>query len=110
MLLEDGWHVIGVSRSYPFALLETDMERFGWLRGDVGQGRLRWQLADHLGDYPLDALVHAAAVRPAASLLDATSREWLETVNVFCFLITICAIMGSVQLIIIDASSYATPF
>jgi proton-coupled amino acid transporter len=35
---------------------------------------------------------------------------WLETVNVFCFLITVCAIMGSVQLIIMDASSYATPF
>lgn len=35
---------------------------------------------------------------------------WLETINVFCALITICAIIGSVQLIIMDASSYSTPF
>ncbi len=31
---------------------------------------------------------------------------WLETLNVFCFLITICAIIGSVQLLIANASSY----
>lgn len=35
---------------------------------------------------------------------------WLEAINVFCCLITICAIMGSVQLIIMDASTYSTPF
>lgn len=31
---------------------------------------------------------------------------WLETVNVFCFLVTICAIIGSVQLLAKNASSY----
>ncbi|KAL4431404.1 hypothetical protein ABPG75_006660 [Micractinium tetrahymenae] len=35
---------------------------------------------------------------------------WLESINVFCALITICAIIGSVQLIIKDASDYSTPF
>ncbi|KAI7842784.1 hypothetical protein COHA_003530 [Chlorella ohadii] len=32
---------------------------------------------------------------------------WLESLNVFCCLITICAIIGSVQLIVRDASSYS---
>lgn len=35
---------------------------------------------------------------------------WLETLNVFCALITICAVIGSIQLIIQSASNYDTPF
>ncbi|EFN54604.1 hypothetical protein CHLNCDRAFT_58128 [Chlorella variabilis] len=35
---------------------------------------------------------------------------WLETLNVFCAIITICAVMGSVQLIVMDAADYTTPF
>jgi NAD(P)-dependent dehydrogenase (short-subunit alcohol dehydrogenase family) len=83
MLLRDGWHVLGVSRTFPRSMLETDMERFGWLKLDVGQGRSRWQLADYLGDHPLDAVVHCAAVQGPRGLLHETGTgDWLETVNV----------------------------
>ena len=85
-LLEDGWQVTGASRSYPHDLVGIAPERFdrlGWVRADVGSPRATVALARHLhGLDRLDALVHCAAIRPAASLADATPREWLETVNV----------------------------
>ncbi len=83
MLLRDGWTVIGASRGFPMALLETDMERFGWVRCDVGRDESTRVLSEYLGDAPLDALVHCAAVQGPRGLLHESDPEaWLATLDV----------------------------
>jgi NAD(P)-dependent dehydrogenase (short-subunit alcohol dehydrogenase family) len=64
-------------------MLQTDMERFGWVKADVGSGRLRWLLSDYLGDQTLDALVHCAAVQgPTGPLETSDTKAWIDAVNV----------------------------
>lgn len=83
MLLSEGWSVVGVSRTFPEAMLQTDMERFAWVKADVGNGRLRWVLSDYLGDQTLDAVVHCAAVQgPTGPLETSDTKAWIDAINV----------------------------
>lgn len=84
MLLADGWHVIGASRGFPMALLDTDMERFGWVRCDVGKPESTRVLSQYLRETDsLDALVHCAAIQgPVGPVHDVDPADWLHTIDV----------------------------
>lgn len=61
-LLDDGWHVVGVSRRDP----SSEHGRFDWLAADLDDfGQLRDSLA-RVG--PVDAVVHAAGLQRSSAL------------------------------------------
>lgn len=72
-LLDDGWHVVGISRRRP----GLTHEAFIWQPTDL---RARWRLY-RLGTPVLDALVHCAAVRPRGDFQTMLASVWLDTVQ-----------------------------
>jgi 3-oxoacyl-[acyl-carrier protein] reductase len=79
-LLDDGWDVLGLSRTYPKGMLAY--ERFSWHHGDLltgyGVNHLRHRLVEGL-----DAVVHAAAVQgPIGPLVETKPQDWLDCIRV----------------------------
>lgn len=76
-LLEDGWEVWGVSRTDP----GIEHDAFWWVETDLS-GSFSWPLPHVLGDQPLEALIHCAAVRGEHAPLNTGDPEtWVETVQ-----------------------------
>ena len=76
-LLRDGWDVVGVSR-HPARMLDGLTE----YALDVSLPHQAHRLAWMVGDRPLDALVHCAAIQgPIGPLEDSLPSAWLETIR-----------------------------
>jgi 3-oxoacyl-[acyl-carrier protein] reductase len=83
LLLAEGWHVYGVSRSEP--PIADDADPFTWLSYDVGSAssmdKLAFRIKNRLGK-KLDALVHCAAVQgPIGPLDQVPAQEWVQTIE-----------------------------
>lgn len=83
MLLDEGYRVFGISRTFPEQGRDWPRDGFTWLRCDLGAHK-PWplqQLARQLDS--LDVLVHCAAVQgPVGNLEDCDPDAWAETIRV----------------------------
>lgn len=80
MLLTDGWHVIGISRT-PARRQDRHPEYEHWI-ADVGSVVSMEWFDSYVRDYPLDALIHCAAIRgPVGPLADSDPLAWLQTIR-----------------------------
>lgn len=76
MLLAEGWHVTGVSRTDP----QIERSDFWWVECDLGAVE-PWEAGFLLGVDPFDALVHCAGVRgPFGPFLENDPEEWERTI------------------------------
>ena len=78
-LLDDGWSVLGASRTQPM----LRHERFRWVKADLALGYQAERLHRYLHGEHLDALVHCAAVQgPVGPLETVDAVEWLNATRI----------------------------
>lgn len=79
MLLAEGWRVFGCSRT-PAPIKH---EAFTWRTIDIGlPHHVDWDLRRHIGDGPLDAVVHCAAEQgPIGPFLDNNLLAWTAALH-----------------------------